>query len=101
MKLLPTPVTKNKKMTNNEREPKGIIQQNYGTTGSPKDRKVLGDGVTIVAEQTLRRLHTSAVIRAEREVSQLKSTSTKTNLSPGLKMLEVLANQSRIGKVRV
>jgi len=49
---------------NNEREPKGIyLRHMKGTTGLPKGRKVLGDGVAIVPTNfnLTRGIHTTAV----------------------------------------
>ena len=69
----------------------------------PKDRKVLGNGVTILAVGTRRSMHTTAVMRSEREVSQNQSTSSERNLSSGggIAALEELSRLSKTGKVKV
>lgn len=93
----------------NEREPKEeYIRQYNGTTGSPKGRKVLGDGVIIVAEQKsspreprVRRMHTTAVMCREREVSQYINLKANQCLSPGIEKLRELSQRSVNEKVNV
>lgn len=95
------------KTLRNEREPKvEYIRLNMGTMWSPKGRKVLGDGVTIVVKSTVaaavrRDMHTTAATRSEREVSQDQSSPNERNPSSGITMLEELARQSKYGKSKV
>lgn len=66
----------------------------YGTTGSPKGRKVPGDGVAIVAVQSC--LNTNTVMGVEREVLQPYFPPINKFLValPGMKKLEALGDLS-------
>jgi group II intron reverse transcriptase/maturase len=91
-----------KTTSRNKREPKVEYKRLImRTMWLPKDRKALGDGVTILAAKAHRGIHTAAVMRREREVSQNQSPSTDRNLSSGIEMLGELSRLSKTQKIKV
>lgn len=77
--------------------------------GSPKGRKILGDGVAIVSAQSLnnrshylvRKLHTNVVMHVERKVPQRITLPDESYLGTGLARLNRLAEESLTRKLKI
>lgn len=89
-----------------KREPNRLdLHLYYRTVGLPKGRKVLGDGVVILAAQMSSCLKgsedTNIVMGVEREVLQPHGPSTSKCLETGINKLAALGELSKYQKLKV